>query len=418
MLTGWHAIGLPRRLLPPAVFLLLALTVFTLLRPAPPPAPPLGRDGRAPSNAAPTPAPRPEPQLPLPPGRIPLAATAASFAYPDEHGVLLSKERASLEAPDGSAALTLQRDGNLVLRARGADGALDILWSTGTSDADSLAATRALSVASKNGRPVLEVSSTVRGERDVTWHSDLLPSCASAPRPRNGTVPVPGRLEISGAGRLTLTDVCDVHVPASERTERALAVVVSGVVPQGVNVSCAMPLIADASFSSIDVFARVLLEGEDDKEGVEGVEGELRACYGDALRSTTILPAEAPAPSSTADEPGACAEELEGMDARLKNLRDAGKTWWEWGAEKGILHDTVLAVSADAKIGEGEAPRFRALEETGEKVVDVGAGRGLYCPRMTGGVAPGTFHGFPPPFTPFHPPYTKRLSVRGSRSHS
>lgn len=413
MLTGWHALGLPRRLLPPAVFFLLAITVFTLFRPAPPPLAPLGRDGRAPSNAAPTPAPRPEPELPLPPGRTPLGATGASFAYPDEHGVLLSKERASLEAPDGSAALTLQRDGNLVLRARGADGALDILWSTGTSDADSRAATRVLSVASKNGRPVLEVSSTVGDKRDVTWHSDLLPSCASAPRPRNGTMPVPGRLEISGAGRLTLTDVCDVHVPASERTARALAVVVSGAVPRGEGVSCAMPLIADASFSSVDVFARVLLEGEDDKEGVEA---ELRACYGDALRSTAVLRAETPPSDSTDETLGVCAEELEGTDARLKNLRDAGKTWWEWGAEKGILHDTVLAVSADAKIGEGKAPRFRALEETGEKVVDVGAGRGLYCPRMTGGVAPGTFYGFlhPPPL----PSCIKRLSVRGSQSHS
>lgn len=397
MLNGWHALGLPRRLLPAAVLFLLALTIFSLTRrttqlPAPPA---LGRDGRRPGETVPTPSPRPEPELPLPPGRLPLGATGASFVYPDENGVLLSKERSSLEAPDGAAALTLQRDGNLVLRARGADGALDVLWSTGTTDTNGRAATRALSVASKNGHPVLEVSSTVGGERDVTWHSDLLSSCASAPRLRNDTMPVPERLEISGAGKLTLTDVCDIHVPTSERMSRALAVVVSGVAAGG-NVSCVMPLIADASFSSVDVFARVLAE-EDGKE--EEVEGELRACYGDALRSTTVLRAEAPASSSSTDEtPGACAGELEGWDVRLKNLRDAGKTWWEWGAEKGILHDTILAVSADAKIGDGEPPRFRALEETGQKVVDVGVGRGLYCPRMTGAITPGTFHNFPGPF--------------------
>lgn len=407
MLTGWHGLGLARRLLPPAVLLLLALTIFSLARrPAAPPTP-LGRDGRPPSNAAPTPAPKPEVELPLPPGRLPLGATGSSFVYPDGNGVLLSKERASLEAPDGRAALTLQRDGNLVLRARGADGALDVLWSTGTVDADGRAASRALSVASKGGHPVLEVSATVEGKRDVTWHSDLLPSCASAPRARNGTAAVPGRLEISGAGRVTLTDVCDIHVPPSERTSRALAVVVSGTVPEGGNVACAMPLLADASFSSVDVFAHVLLEGDD---GAEAVEEDLRSCYGDALRSTTVRRAEAPAAFNSTDELGAaCAGELGGMDARLRNLRDAGRTWREWGAEKGVLHDTVLAVSADAEVGEGEAPRFRALEETGERVVDVGAGRGLYCPRMTGGVGPGTFHRLPPPF------HIRCLSGRRSR---
>lgn len=377
------------RLIPLAAFLLLALTaLFLSTRPrAPPPFSP-GRDGKfaptpTPATTAPVTTAPPEPLLPLAPERTPVGGgRGVAFLYADEDGVVLSKKKATLESPDGRSSLMLQRDGNLVLRSLDADGAQNILWSTGTGDGQATARTVRI-VPAPNGHPVLKVSATVDGAPSTLWHSDLLPPCASQPS-RNGTT---RRLELSSAGRLSLSGACDIYAPPSERRERSLAVLLSGTYTA--NQSCARPLFAGTPFTSIDVFAHVSFEGANDTKGA--IEDELKECYGEDLRAAVVRPADDAReayPGGDGDEGlGACRDEMDEINTRLKELRDVGRVWWEWGAEEGVLHDTVLTLRADAE--PREMPLFRAVDELMEKLVVVGSGDDgyAYCPRMTGGVA-------------------------------
>src|SRR5690606_21786689 len=93
-----------------------------------PPAPPPPTTGRP---AAPD-----DDLLPLSPGRLRAGpGFGASFFYPDEDGSLLSVRRPGLESPDGTSALALQRDGDLVLRTDAPGGGPPtIAWATGTGD--------------------------------------------------------------------------------------------------------------------------------------------------------------------------------------------------------------------------------------------------------------------------------------------
>ncbi|MBE3046597.1 hypothetical protein IMZ48_29520, partial [Candidatus Bathyarchaeota archaeon] len=156
-------------------------------------------------------------------------------------------------------------------------------------------------------------------------------------------------------------------------------------------------------------------EGGDDLKGT--IENELRGCYGDTLRASVVRPAEEAReayPGDTGDEKlGACHEEMDDLNTRMRGLRDAGRAWWAWSAERGVLHDTVLALRADGE--PTEMLPFRVADELGDKLVVVrSAGDGYaYCPRMTGGVGVGTSS--PYNISPLlHP--SARLSSLTSRS--
>ncbi|SPO00069.1 uncharacterized protein DNG_02921 [Cephalotrichum gorgonifer] len=407
MLCRWHGFIPGKRFAPVTILLLLALVVFFLSSPTQLPdltsLPDLGDDVRIPKPGTPavtSPAstvavePESEPELPLPPKRTPApgSTTSTSFIYPDPEGLVLSNKRPVLESPDGRSTLTLQRDGNLVLRSRGADGSPNILWSTGTGNPHAHAAGARVSITARAGdHMVLEVTAPIDGGEEVLWHSNLVPACTPHARTNSSSNTLhAGRLELSGSGRLTLAGACDLYVPTSEREEsRSLAVILSGAYKRG---ACAQIPLGYASFSAIDVFASVFFEDSDDGAKA-GIEAELRGCYGDALRSVEVSPAPEAAEEDLDRHDGRelerCHEAVSGMSGRLESLYDAGRAWWEWSVRSGVLHDTVLAMRADVPFGrEGEAPGFRALEELAGKLVvvrDPGAGY-LFCPRMTGGV--------------------------------
>ena len=353
-----------------------------------------GRDGMRPlmtaAPEAPEPEPEPEALLPLAPERIPTsAARGTGFAYADEEGVLLSNKRPSLESPDGRSELILQRDGNLVLRSRDADGAPNIIWSAGTGDGHVASARDVRASRALDGHPILEVVATAAdGTRSTRWHSDLLPACASS-GPSNSTARP--RLELTSAGRLTLSGVCEIHAPASEREyARSLALIVSGTYSTNRSL-CAESLLAGAPFASVDVFAHVSFEGPDDMRGK--IEDELRGCYGEELRAAVVRPAGELREKyrfTNDTRLGVCKDEIDEVNARLRGLREAGKLWREWSAENGVPHDTVLAMRADGEAG-AEVPQFRASGELRETLVVVrGQDDGYaYCPRMTGGVGIG-----------------------------
>lgn len=359
-----------------------------------------GRDGaritpEAPVvSGAPEPEPEPEPlpELPEAPRRIPSGPPrGVAFMYADDEGVVLSRERPSLESPDGRSSLMLQRDGNLVLRSRGADGASNILWSTGTGDGRPATLREVRIASAPDAHPVLRVSATINGKQSTLWHSDLLPACASQPK-FNSTTASRRRLELTSTGRLSLSDACDIYAPPYEHeAARSLALVISGTYATNQSL-CAQSLLAQGPFISVDVFAHVSYEGADDVKGK--IEDELKACYGEELRAEVVSPAskaEEKYPGGDEDEQlGVCHGEIHGANTRLKSLYNVGRAWWEWSAQNGVQHDTVLALRADLE-SEAEVPRFRALDELRDTLVmmrskDDGY---TYCPRMTGGVGIG-----------------------------
>lgn len=389
-----------------ALFLLVALVFFLtnppIARTQEGPFSP-GRDGHrirpaapvasAPVELKPEPEPEPQPELPDAPERIPNGpGRGVGFTYADGEGVVLSKERPSLESPDGRSSLMLQSDGNLVLRSRDADGAPNILWSTGTGDRRAAASREVRIAPAPDGHPVLKVSATIDGKPSTLWHSDLLPACAAQPRSSNSTPAARRRLELTSAGRFSLSDACDIYTPPYEReTARSLALLISGTYTANQSL-CARPLVSQGPFASIDVFAYVSYKGADDVKG--RIEDELKDCYGDDLRAAEVSPAseaDEKYPGGDEDERlGVCHGEINGVNARLKGLHSVGRAWWEWSAENGVLHDSVLSLRADAG-PEAEVPRFRALDELRDTLVMTRSGDAgyAYCPRMTGGVGIG-----------------------------
>lgn len=354
-----------------------------------------GRDGHRFGAVPPVTTAPVEPQLPEAPERIPSGpGRGVAFMYADVDGVVLSKERASLESPDGRSLLMLQRDGNLVLRLRDVDGAPNILWSTGTGDGRAATSRDVRIVPAPDGHLVLKVSATIDGKQSTLWHSDLLPDCASQTIVSNSTAASRRRLELTSAGRLSLSDACDIYVPPSEReATQSLALVISGAYRTN-RTLCARALLSQARLSSVDVFAHVSYEGTADVKSK--IEDELENCYGDELRAAVVRPVselEEKYPGGEEDEKlGVCHGQVDGVSTRLKGLRDVGRMWWEWSAENGARHDTVLALRADGDSEVG-VQRFRALDELHDKLIVAQSGDGdyAYCPRMTGGVGIGMF---------------------------
>ncbi|KAK1982563.1 hypothetical protein LZ30DRAFT_590336 [Colletotrichum cereale] len=328
---------------------------------------------------------------------------------PDADGVLLSAGMPSFTSPSGRYSLVLQDDGDLVLNLMDKDGTAHPVWWTGTGDDHR--GGRMLIVEKQKDRFRIVVNAILKNAWTTVWHSDLVPGC----KVKEGEVlgrddqlqstglleMVPGQLELSDQGRLSIAGLCDLYVsPRAREKERSLAVIVAGFYRTN-HESCKThmdKLIAKhPSFSRIDVFAYVLFEPADidiHHRSEESIEAELRKCYGSHLRSVDVHPLAL----KEEDYPGgseamaatSCGKKSRRLNNQLKTVALAAERWWSWTIANGYIHDTVLRIRPETSLK--VRPEFKSLEELGQNTLVLPHPQGeryVYCARMRGPVGVG-----------------------------
>ncbi|KAK1566384.1 uncharacterized protein LY79DRAFT_96733 [Colletotrichum navitas] len=356
-----------------------------------------GQSANQPANQL---APEPEPK--------PLSAVLS----PNEKGVLLSAGMPIFTSPRGLYTLVLQDDGDLVLNRMNADGTSHPVWWTGTGDRHNGGHT--LIVEKQKDHFRIAVNAFLKNAWTTVWHSDLVPGCEVGKGQISGRnesshwlqltgslAMVPGQVELSDQGRLSIAGLCDLYVSPKEREkERTLAVIVTGLYRTS-HVTCKTHmehLVANNSFfSRIDVFAYVLFEPEDIdiyNRTEDSIRAELRKCYGLHLRSMDVMPVT----REEEDYPGGekameatmCGNRLQRLNNQLKTISFAAKQWSAWSIANGYIHDTVLRLRPDTTLR--ARPNFKSLEELGSNTLVLPHPHGehyFYCARMRGQVGVG-----------------------------
>jgi hypothetical protein len=335
---------------------------------------------------------------------------SANILAPDEHGIFLSNRRPTFSSPNGAYLLTLQASGDLML-THNVDGRSLPLWWTGTGDRTQRGHNVSLAF-NWAGDTVVVVGALLDDSWSTVWHSDLEPACrqrklsqADANRgdlAQTISVGASTQLELSDSGRLRITGVCDLHIPARERNkERSLAVIVAGLYRTH-NVTCNTHMQSfikkHSAFSRIDVFAYMLYEAADlDVYGRTpgSIEAAVRECYGPYLRTIEVERAskveeEYPGGELAMLQP--CGTKLRRLNNQLKTLDSAARIWWDWTVENGFLQDTVLRIRPDTEFWGRKAPEFWGLEELGENTLVLPHPHRehyFYCARMSGRVGIG-----------------------------
>ncbi|OLN96503.1 hypothetical protein CCHL11_00582, partial [Colletotrichum chlorophyti] len=330
---------------------------------------------------------------------------------PDADGVLLSAGRPSFVSPSGRYALVLQDDGDIVLHRHDFDGSTHPVWWTATGDGAK--GGRTLFVEKKEIGMRVAINATLQNTWKTIWHSDMEPACKVTTNPHtrraighsesDGLLKrvIPGQLELSDEGRLSIAGACDLYVSPKEREkERSLAVIVAGLYrtnPATCHTHMKWLIDSHPSFRRIDVFAYMLYEPADINvfnRTKESMEKELRDCYGSHLRSFDIIPVEA----AEVEYPGGqkamlatpCGARLRRLNNQLRTIRLAAEKWWAWSITNGYIHDTVLRIRPDTSFW--ARPDFKTLEELGTNTLVLPHPRGehyFYCARMSGRVGVG-----------------------------